>query len=172
MNESTVHIRRAEAADSEAMADIQRRSWSAAYAKLLPPGVIAQKNAGRSAQWKRLLQEDAQPGVNYFLAEVSGTPAGMIVFGPYRDEDLPGAGEIRAIYLLPEYWRKGIGTQLIRFAMAELKKAGYSKVSLWVLAGNSNAIGCYEKSGFTQDGRKQDTIGIPVIELRYSCSLP
>ncbi len=171
MNNSTIYIRRATAADSETMADIHRRSWSAAYAGLLSAEAIAQKNAGRSALWKRLLQEESQENANYFLAEADGVPAGMISIGSYRDENIPDIGEIRAIYLLPEYWNRGIGSQLIAFAMAELKKAGYHQVSLWVLSTNANAIRCYEKNGFKQDGSKLDTIGTPVTELRYSRSL-
>lgn len=169
---TSIHIRRAAASDSETMADIHRRSWSAAYAGLLSADAIAQKNAGRSALWKRLLHEEPQADVNYFLAEADGIPAGMIAFGPYRDENIPDTGEIHAVYLLPEYWRRGIGSQLIAFAMRELKDAGYRRVSLWVLSTNANAVRSYGKNGFEQDGSKRDNIGgTPVAELRYSRSL-
>lgn len=163
-------IRRAEASDCETMAEIHRRSWLAAYSGLLPAKMIAKVNAGRSSLWERLLHE-SPPRASYFLGELDGKPAGMIVFGSPREENQENAAEIHSLYLLPEYQHRGIGSKLIAFAMRELKKQGFSSVFLWVLAENRPAIACYEKNGFRPDGRKETIIGKTVTELRYSRSL-
>lgn len=160
-------IRRAEASDSETMAEIHRRSWLAAYSELLPPEAIAKVNAGRSSLWERLLHE-SPPRASYYLAELDGVPAGMIVFGNPREESPEHTAEIHSLYLLPEYQHRGIGSALIGFAVNELKRQGYSSVYLWVLAENRPAIACYEKNGFHPDGSREAVIGKTVAERRYS----
>ena len=171
MKKYELNIRRAKAADSGIMADIHCRSWSAAYSGLLPEEAIRQKNATRSALWSRLLQTEQTGAASYFLAEMNGTPAGMISFGAYREKPTSSMGEIHAIYLLPEWFRRGIGTALLDFAMRELKKLEYQQVCLWALSTNRNAIAFYEKNGFVQDLCKQEFIGKTVTELRYSRTL-
>lgn len=170
MKSPPLRIRRAEAPDSETMAEIHRRSWLAAYSGLLPSEMIAKVNAGRSPLWARLLREDP-PCASYYLAERESVPAGLIVFGMPREKVPGNSGEIYSLYLLPEYQHRGIGSKLIAFAMRELKKQGFSSVFLWVLAENRPAIACYEKNGFRPDGRKETVIGKTVTELRYSRSL-
>lgn len=72
------------------------------------------------------------------------------------------------IYLVPEYWKKGIGTYFINWGLNELKNRGYKKVTLWVLEDNYNARKFYERIGFKQDGTiKEITLGKKLIELRY-----
>ena len=158
-------IRRAEASDSETMAEIHRSSWLAAYSGLLPPEAIAEVNANRSALWASILREDP-PRASYFLAELDGVPAGMIVFGVPREENPEHTAEIHSLYLLPEYQHRGIGSELIAFAIRELKRQRFSSVYLWVLAENRNAIACYEKNGFHPDGSRKEVIGKVVVELR------
>ena len=153
MKSPPLRIRRAEAPDSETMAEIHRRSWLAAYPELLPPEAIAEVNAGRSSLWERLLHE-TPPRASYFLGELDGKPAGMIVFGSPREENQGNAAEIHSLYLLPECQHRGIGSKLIAFAMRELKKQGFSSVFLWVLAENRPAIACYEKNGFRTDAKR------------------
>ena len=167
MNQYRLTIRRANANDAGIMAEIHRRSWSAAYAGLLSEETIERKNATREALWKHLLQADSGSAY-YYLAEVNGKTAGFVSFGHCRDENIPGTGEIQGLYLLPEFFRCRIGSSLISFAVNELKKMGFARVSLWVLSTNCRAIRCYESNGFVKDGEKQDFIGEPVVELRYS----
>lgn len=53
-----------------------------------------------------------------------------------------------AISLYPEYRGQGIGSELLRQILAELREAGYSQVSLSVQKANY-ALKMYRKAGFT-----------------------
>lgn len=57
------------------------------------------------------------------------------------------------ISVLQEYWRQGIGTELIRYALAWAKETGIiRKVNLKVRSDNIGAIRLYESLGFVYEG--------------------
>ena len=90
---------------------------------------------------------------------------GFAGYGAYRDDSLPGTGEVYALYILKEYFGKKVGYALMRAALEKL--AEYEQVAVWVLEGNRRAIRFYERCGFRFDGtRKQITLGTPNAELR------
>ena len=75
------------------------------------------------------------------------------------------AGEIFALYVLKDYYGKGIGQQLIKAAFAALD--GYQEIMLWVLEDNKRAIAFYEKTGFVfDDEEKVIDLGKAVKEKR------
>ena len=77
------------------------------------------------------------------LAEVSGRPVGFIAQVP---------GWIEHLYVAPDHWRAGIGSQLLRLAMAR-----QDQLDLWTFQRNAMARAFYERHGFTAqeetDGR-------------------
>ena len=79
---------------------------------------------------------------------------GFAGYGVSRDEDLNGYGTVFALYVLSEYWGRGVGYALMNEAVARLDpQAG---ISLWVLDGNERAIRFYERYGFRFDGHQQE----------------
>ena len=50
---------------------------------------------------------------------------------------------IEGLFVLPEYWNKGIGSELLNSATA-----GKDEISLQVYADNKRAVGFYQKHGF------------------------
>lgn len=56
--------------------------------------------------------------------------------------------------------RKGIGTQMIKEAIAWCRKHNISKLNLEVFSSNVNAIKAYEKIGFVEEGRKKNQFKI------------
>lgn len=92
-----------------------------------------------------------------------------IRYADTRDADKDDSyGEVWGLYLMPEYWSKGIGTELINWGLNELKKRNYDKVTLWVLEDNLKARIFYEKIGFKHDGTiKEINIGKILNECRY-----
>ena len=75
-----------------------------------------------------------------------------------------------AMYVHPDKWRRGIGSELMVQALHALKLLGYAEATLWVLRGNWRARDFYEASGFAPDGAaKIDTnaAGISYDEVRY-----
>ena len=93
------------------------------------------------------------------------TVMGFTAYGPCRDEDLPGWGEVRAIYVLRAYQGQKVGRRLMEAALEQL--ADYPRIALWVLKGNEKAVRFYERCGFRFDGTERDiTLGTPVTERR------
>ena len=113
-------------------------------------------------RWSPFLAEDSS---RLWLAAIIGAST----HGPARDGAMPGWGEIVSIYLLPEFYRQGIGSKLFQASLESLASMGYSDGSLWGLEDNYPARRFYEKNGFQRSGDFLcDTIGgKPLREVRY-----
>jgi len=104
----------------------------------------------------------------YYVAENDGKIIGNLVLSGCRDDDKANAGEIIAIYLLPEQWDKGFGRQMMEYAVMELENLGYNEIVIWVLEENHRARRFYEKCNFIPDGtQKELCIDKPLIVVRY-----
>ena len=160
-------IRFANTDDAETLAIIHSRSWNAAYKNIVPDEILEKMNPENGTEnFKKALKEGW--GENAILFK-DHKATGLICIGKCRDKDKDDLfGEIWGMYLLPEYWNMGIGTELIAWGLKELKNRGYEKVTLWVLEENVNARKFYEKMGFKHDGTvKEITIGKKLNEYRY-----
>ncbi len=60
--------------------------------------------------------------------------------------------EINKLYILRDFFGKGIGQKLMQLAESHLKKNGYDRVWLWVLESNLRAIDFYNKQGYMDIG--------------------
>ena len=105
---------------------------------------------------------------NTLIAMDGKKVVGFISYGNYRDETIQ-AGEIIALYVLKDYYGKGVSEQLMQTAFFALDH--FSEIYLWVLKENKRAIAFYQKMGFTFDGQEKILkLGKPVKELRMMCS--
>lgn len=164
-------IRYANIGDAKTLGEIHSKSWKVAYKGIVPDEIL--KNITiekRQAYFEKALTEEWEEDAIIFK---DNDAVGLICIGKCRDVDKTHTcGEIWGIYLLPEYWNMGIGSELINWGINELKKRNYSKVILWVLEENTNARKFYEKVGFKHDGTvKEITIGKKLVEYRYEKSI-
>lgn len=92
----------------------------------------------------------AHPYAEVILAEVSGTVAGFALFFCNYSTFLTKPGlYLEDLFVLPEYRRSGIGTQLLT-ALAQLAiDRGYGRMEWSVLDWNQPAITFYERMGAT-----------------------
>ena len=143
--------------------------WRAAYNGIIPDDFLDKMASELDQRAESCRQTIISPGgYKQFYAEHDGKMVGRLIFSKSRDEDMPDAGEIGAIYLLEEYWGKGLGLRMMDFAIGMLKRDGHNKFIVWVLEENHRARRFYEKYGFSFDGTmKEITIGKPLIEIRY-----
>jgi len=165
-------VRAATVRDAAEIAAIHVRSWQAAYKGLLPQDFLDRLDASdRIERWQDTLRATDWSRSGVMVAHPEREPVGFARFGPTRDSDDDGSsvGEIRAIYLLPEAWGKGLGKRLMSAALARLTSAGYSQATLWVLQSNARARRFYECGGWLQDGglKCDDSLGFPLPEIRY-----
>lgn len=121
-NDFTIHIRRAESGDEACLAYVQTESWKAAFAGIVPAELLAQCTSIERAEkmYARLLAE--QQGNGYIL-ELDGKPRCVAWWDAAREEDMPGAAELRCIHSLPENWRRGCGSRMMERVFADVKVA-------------------------------------------------
>lgn len=139
-------IRTASVEDAEAIAQIHIYSWQKMYRDFIPETILQNLSLQeRTQQWYDLLKRY----VKVLIIETNNQLVGFASIGVFDDFDADGSmGEIKAIYLHPDYWRKGLGTQLCLAALSELAALGYRKVLLWVFEDNIQARKFYDALGF------------------------
>jgi GNAT superfamily N-acetyltransferase len=168
-----VKIRKATLEDAEAIATVHVASWQAAYKGIMPEQFLKTLSLeARAATWRKLLQAGTSQAL---VAQVDEVIIGWIAFGACRDKDkYSNWAEIEALYVLPEFWRKGIGGRLSDSARQLLHTAGYTFATLWVLSENHHARAFYQRNGFTQDDSSKliQIGGVQLTEIRYHCALP
>jgi ribosomal protein S18 acetylase RimI-like enzyme len=78
-------------------------------------------------------------------------------------------GELTSIYVSPQHWGTGVGRELLSAATEQLRQAGFTEATLWVLEGNTRARRFYASAGWRPDGARKDAViaGVPVVEVRY-----
>ncbi len=102
---------------------------------------------------------------NTLVAKDKDKVVGFAVYSKSRDEDLPDAGEVDAIYVLSDYRGRKIGYRLMNEAISRLGDC--DTIFLWVFEKNERAISFYHKYGFEFDGCKKEwTLGTPVTIVR------
>ena len=102
---------------------------------------------------------------NTLVAKDKDKVVGFAVYSPSRDEDLPDAGEVDAIYVLSEYYGRKVGYRLMNEAISRLSE--FDTIFVWVLEKNERAIRFYHRYGFEFDGSKKEwNLGTPVTIVR------
>ncbi|WP_462384131.1 N-acetyltransferase family protein [Pseudomonas sp. Marseille-QA0892] len=165
-------IRDAQVDDARRIAEVHIASWQRAYAGLMPADFLAALTATlpkREAFWAGSIERKE---TDVLVAEDNGHVVGWIEVGPCRDEDRvePYAGEVMAIYVLADYWGKGIGSELWEAGLQRLYDRGFMNVSLWVLSGNLRAVHFYQARGGREDLGSRRTLvrgGVTLDEVRY-----
>ena len=138
------------------------QTWREAYDDLLPADFQETMTLEKCRFFSQKYPE------NTLIAIDGKKVVGFISYGNFRDETIQ-AGEIIALYVLKDYYGKGVSKQLMHAAFVALDQ--FSEIYLWVLKENKRAIAFYQKMGFTVDGpEKILELGKPVKELRMMCS--
>lgn len=116
-------------------------------------------------------EEHRPDGHPIFVAEVDGQVAGWCSLSAYR----PGRAALRftaeiSYYLALAYHRQGIGTALVKYALAACPELQIRHLFAIVLEGNQASLKLLEKMGFEQWGylpRVADFDGKEVGHLYY-----
>ena len=169
-------IRRATVEDAAAIAEVHIRSWQWAYRGLLPDEYLDSLDETldrRLRMWTATLANDEAARL-VWVTETAGRVVGFVSGGSSRDEDAtPETGEIGAIYLLREVAGEGRGRELLARVTSELRRCGYRRATLWVLATNTRARRFYEAAGWQPDGatKVEERPGVTLHEVRYRTHL-
>ena len=138
------------------------QTWREAYDDLLPADFQETMTLEKCRFFSQKYPE------NTLIAMDGKKVVGFISYGNYRDENIQ-AGEIIALYVLKDYYGKGVSKQLMHAAFVALDQ--FSEIYLWVLKDNKRAVAFYQKMGFSFDGQEKILkLGKPVKELRMMYS--
>jgi RimJ/RimL family protein N-acetyltransferase len=164
-------IRAAEPKDAEAIGAIRVAAWRAAYQKFMPEDFLTGLNPEQNlAELKeRLLVQS--PDFNLTVAEEQGKVVAFSIVGKPRYKTTAGTIELWALNVLPEYWRVGIGSSLVERAVSYSCFAGFRRIELWCIEGNTPAQKAYEKLGFSLSGQSRSSsqlTGYTLHELLYA----
>ena len=153
-------IREARADEAGVLAAIQREASLAANAHIFPPELYPFPTTEIVERWQESLDGAA---VTVLVHEEAGTAVGV---AGSRAEWLDG------LYVLPEWWSRGIGRALHDEVLERQRAAGAERCNLWVLEENTRARRFYERLGWAESG---DTRVVPFpphpTDVGYSIAL-
>lgn len=164
-----VDLRDATPADAHAIAGVVVRSWRVAYRGLIPDSVLAGLSVPEREQFWSDALTTRPPQTRTVVATIAGVVVGFAATGPPlvpADRADPTLGDLYALYLAPNVWRRGIGTHLHAAAIDRLRSCGFTHAGLRVLDTNERALRFYRRHGWTDTGRSQLDEGPGGAELR------
>ncbi|NIE97910.1 GNAT family N-acetyltransferase [Acinetobacter sp. Tr-809] len=147
-----LNIRNALIEDVDSISKIHVNSWVSTYKGILPEKTLAELSVEeRVEMWKKIVTE-AETKILVYDHNNIGI-LGWISYGNARDDiKYKGVvGEIKAIYIDPNYIRCGYGKLLFQKSIIDFKKMGFTRVYLWVLSENIMAKNFYQRLGMICD---------------------
>ena len=131
-------IRKAGVADATAIAKVHVDTWRSSYRGVVPDSILDGLSYGdREARWRERLSGRSR---GFLVAEDDAGDAGDVVgfawSGPQRSGVPEYAGEIYALYVLPDRQRQGVGRLLTAAVAGELVERGMRSMLVWALADN------------------------------------
>lgn len=163
---ANIHYREATAADCRAVADVHVRSWRESFANIVPQTFLDKMSVeNRTEAFEKRFSDSSY---KMYVAELKENAiVGFADFGEPRESFGAYEAELYAIYLLPEFQGKGVGTKLFGLVTEALISRG--KNSMYLLALEVSPYRkFYEKMGGQVAGRKQFALeGIMFDTLVY-----
>jgi ribosomal protein S18 acetylase RimI-like enzyme len=138
----TTTIRQAEKADTTLLVSIIRTAFKDPATRL----GLTRENSGKHASniTEAWVKDDMKRNVRYYVIEADGVPAGAVTV-EHANAD---ACYIGRLSVLPAYHRRGLGRELLTFAIGEAEKTGAKYASLGVISDETHLVGWYERMGF------------------------
>ncbi|WP_137284746.1 GNAT family N-acetyltransferase [Halorussus salinisoli] len=138
-----MEIREATDDDVSTIRSVARESWRKAYADVVPESVIEDAVSEWYADetMTRIIADDEQACL------VATDDDGEIV-GFCHGATQNGEGDILRLYVHPDRWHEGIGTDLLEAMEERLTDMGAERMQAMVLADNEMGNAFYEDHGF------------------------
>ncbi len=165
----TIVVRPARLGDLGDIVGVALAAWREGYRGVVPDDLMPDAGVLRT----RIADRVARSSRNLAVGEFDSKVRGWISFGPSRDiEAAPSVGEIWALNVHPEAWRRGIGRELVGYALERLARDSFTEVTLWTFRDTPRSRSFYEALGFRSDGatqRRHASGG--ATEVRYRMAL-
>jgi RimJ/RimL family protein N-acetyltransferase len=134
-------LRDAQLNEATLLAELQEHASVAAFAHIFPPERFPFPRAAVNERWAEALED---PAASVRVAERAGEPVGVVVVRP---------DWLEGLYVVPEWWGKGVADELHDAGLEILRDLGSAQVHLWVLEENARARRFYERRGWEENGR-------------------
>ncbi|SKB90542.1 Ribosomal protein S18 acetylase RimI [Arthrobacter sp. 49Tsu3.1M3] len=170
MTTPDISVRTATVHDAARLAEIHIAAWRATYRGVMTDEYLDRLDVDRAASaWRRNILEPGQ-GTIHLVVQSADEVAGFAILGPAAGAPDPGAGQLHAINVHPDWWARGVGSVLFAAAEQQLIDLGYDRAFLWVEKGNARAISFYTNRRWLDDGGTlEDTRFDPAVaERRHS----
>lgn len=167
-----MQIRDATPADAPVIAQLNARAWKEGFRGVVPDAYLAAYD-GRPEDRRRHLLEGGEDAIN-LLATDGESVAGWIEGYPAGDGEV-AAYEIRACYVEPANWRKGVGRLLVQSMLDRLEPQRWTSVLVSTARESKASCAFYVGFGFIADGAEivSDYGGpVPIIRYRLALRLP
>jgi GNAT superfamily N-acetyltransferase len=162
-------IREMTSNDVPAIARVHVDTWRTAYRGIIPDEYLATLSyEKRENGWYQILNKAPENGDFTYVAENElGKIIGFAGGGLERTGNSEYKGELKAIYILEDSQRQGIGRLLVTTVVEKLSQLNIYSMLTWVLADNP-ACQFYEKLGGEQIYSKQEERGgATLTEVAY-----
>ncbi|WP_349956043.1 GNAT family N-acetyltransferase [Rhizobium sp. ZPR3] len=134
-----IEIRPAVEGDLPGIARVVVDAWRATFAGLLPEDFL--KGMSYSHQEQRHRRYLGHAGIIYYVAEdEKGEVVGFASGGSSRDSGFSHEAEVYALYLLPAYQRRKIGSALFAKVAGDLGDMGHKGLLALALENNPNRV--------------------------------
>lgn len=180
MSKADTSVRVAWAADAEAIAGVQVRSWRTTYATLLPAAVLDSLDpADIAAQWRASLQRPPDARNRALVVLARDTVVGFAATAPADDPDCdPVAdGAIIAFHIDPDATGQGHGSRLLNASIDTLRADGFRRAVTWLFTADDAMRAFLTAAGWAPDGAHRelapeaDSAGPRAKQVRLHCSL-
>jgi len=162
-----ITTRRAERDDIDLLlADVQ--SGFDSYVEFAGPGwAPPDAFAGREHNLEIL----SEPTTWAIIAFVGPAPAGHVAFFPARVPGagalIPGMAHVWQLFVLPEWWGRGVAPVLHGAAIAEMESRGYRQARLYTPTRHRRARRFYERRGWSAVGEEwNDNLKLMLCQYR------
>ena len=154
-------IRRATLADARVLSQLSERTFTGTFGHLYADADLQTflRESYAVEAYARVL---ADPACACWLLEADGEAVGYAMAGPCglpHAAVMPGDGELKRIYLLPQAQGSGDGDRLFLAAMAWLERDGPRTLWIGVWSENHRALGFYARYGFEKAGEYEFIVG-------------
>lgn len=150
-----LHLRLARPTDAEAIADVARESWHAAYGDFLSTVTIDETVDA----WydPADLREQVEDGAFVVAVGGDGDEDELVAFAHAVVAADGTRPTLTRLYARKLYWGSGVGTRLLSRVVSDLDTdASHEFLSVLVFANNTVGRGFYESRGFEVVGRRTE----------------
>jgi GNAT superfamily N-acetyltransferase len=160
-------VRRAVAADADAIARVHHDGWQVGYRGIVPAHELEPLTLDHyREQWRALLADPESPRT--FVADVDGEVVGVAGYAPSTQEGADPAeiAELTVLYVHSERQRAGAGRALLAEVTEAMRGDGFERAELWVFAANERGRAFYEAVGWEEEGSVGEWRGAAAVRYR------